>query len=229
MPAHIFVDNSNIFAGARRAAERFEPNVVSRAVRVHYRNLFRLVESRHNNIASRVMAGSVPPGNEDLWRYAQEAGYSTDLLTKIENDEGRLGEQAVDEILHLKIANALLDFSGYQTLVLVTGDGRETPVKTSFPQQVRRALKKQWYVEVWSWKRQLSGVFRRIADDAGHDMTIHELDRWYKQITFVQAGDYDIRGQAVCVSGRVVQRLVGEAPYLVDARAHAATIDEHRT
>ena len=71
-----------------------------------------------------MMAGSVPPGNDDLWAHAEDAGYQTDLLRKIEHDDGSLGEQAVDELMHLKIANVLLDFDEPQTLVLVTGDGK---------------------------------------------------------------------------------------------------------
>ncbi len=42
-------------------------------------------------------------------KHAQRGGYDTDLLRRVEADDGRLIEQGVDEMLHLKIANALLD------------------------------------------------------------------------------------------------------------------------
>lgn len=206
MAAHIFIDNSNIIGGARRAAASLEPQAVTLAVRVYYKNLFRLVEHSHD-VVTRVMAGSVPPGNDDLWRHAREAGYDTDLLQKVERDDGSFGEQGVDEMLHLKIANALLDHSPPQTLVLVTGDGRTSTFNTGFPQQVTRALKCGWGVEVWSWREQLSGNFSRLVQKAGNFLAVHELDPRYKEITFLQEGEYQIGGVSVRLAGRVVSRL----------------------
>ena len=60
--AHIFIDNSNIFEGARRAAETREPDVPRGAVRLYYRNFFRLVEDGVNPL-TRVLAGSGPAGS----------------------------------------------------------------------------------------------------------------------------------------------------------------------
>lgn len=206
MSTHIFIDNSNVFHGARRAADTLEPAALWLAVRVYYRNLFQLVEKGHGSIATRVMAGSVPRGNDDLWDYSRAQGYDTDLLRKVTKDDGTIGEQAVDEILHLKIANALLDHAGQNTLVLVTGDGRISKYNTSFPQQVTRALQRGWGVEVWSWKAQLSAEFTRLQAKAGNFLSIHDLDRWYKQVTFVQPGMYDVKGTKVKIAGRVVSK-----------------------
>jgi hypothetical protein len=66
--AHVFVDNSNIFKGARRASQAFEPEVDRVAVRLYYRNFFEQIE-RGYRPQTRVLAGSVPPGNDDLWQY----------------------------------------------------------------------------------------------------------------------------------------------------------------
>ncbi len=123
MRAHVFADNSNIFGGAQQAADTYEPGIPWIAVRVYYRNLFRLIEGSHQ-VVTRVLAGSVPPGSEELWDYARQGGYDTALLKKIDTDNGRLAEQGVDEVLHLKIANVLLDHDPPQTLILATGDGR---------------------------------------------------------------------------------------------------------
>ena len=100
MARHVFIDNSNIFGGAQRAATTLEPEALWLAVRVHYRNLFQLVE-RDGDVVSRVLAGSVPPGNDALWEHARRGGYDTDLLRRVETDNGRLIEQGVDEMLHL--------------------------------------------------------------------------------------------------------------------------------
>jgi hypothetical protein len=206
MGAHIFVDNSNIFGGAQRAANTHEPGAVWMSVRLYYRNFFRLIEHGHQP-ETRELAGSVPPGNEALWDYAREGGYNTDLLEKIEEDDGNLAEQGVDEMLHLKIANSLLDCSPPQTLVLATGDGNVSDFGTSFVQQARRALNQGWDVEVWSWKEQLSGRYERIRVPDGRSLNVNLLDGYYKQITFIDGGKYEISGSNVMVEDRVVNDL----------------------
>lgn len=205
MTAHIFIDNSNIFGGAQRAAETQEPEAIWMAVRVYYRNFFKLIEGEHM-VQTRVLAGSVPPGNEELWEHARQYGYDTDLLKRIARDDGRLAEQGVDEMLHLKIANVLLDFDPPQTLVLATGDAGESDFGTSFEQQVRRALKRGWRIEIWSWQDQLSKKFARIAPTT-NDVSIKVLDPYYRQITFVREGAYVINSTICQIKGRVVTKL----------------------
>lgn len=206
MDAHIFVDNSNAFGGAQRAAGNLEPEAIWLAVRLYYKNFFTLIENGYN-ARTRVLAGSVPPGNEILWEHARTAGYDTDLLKKIESDDGRLIEQGVDEIAHLKIAHALLDFDPPQTLILVTGDGNDSDFGTSFTKEAERALKRGWNVVIWSWKDQLSGKFAKLAEQANDKMKVNTFDSYYKQITFVQAGNYNVNGVKINVHGRVVNRL----------------------
>jgi len=205
MAIHVFVDNSNVFGGAQRAAESLEPGVHWRAVRVYYRHLFQVVEGGRNAF-TRVMSGSVPPGNDDLWAHAQSWGYQTDLLNKVEDDDGRLHEQGVDELLHLKIANTLLDFDG-GTLVVVSGDGRLSDFGTGFAKQVERALKRGWAVEVWSWKAQLSGAYQRMTVPAGGSLQVKELDPFYRSVTFLRAGTYGPPHAPVLVKERVVAKL----------------------
>lgn len=206
MDAHVFVDNSNAFGGAQRAAGTQEPEAVWMAVRLYFKNFAALIESGYE-VKTRVLTGSIPPGNEDLWGYTRNAGYDTDLLHRIEQDDGRLVEQGVDKLAHLKIANALLDYDPPQTLVLVTGDGNEGDYKTSFTKQIKRALRRKWRVVVWSWKEQLSGKFQRIRVPAGLSLEVRELDPYYKAITYVRAGTYDLKGVSVSCGDRIVSKL----------------------
>ncbi len=203
MDSHIFIDNSNIFGGAQRAAATHEPEAVLMAVRLYYRNFFQLLE-RETNPVTKVIAGSVPPGNEGLWEHARRYGYNTDLLNRVESDDGRLVEQGVDEIAHLKIANVLLDYKPPQILVLVTGDGNDSDFGTSFVKQAERALQRGWDVHVWSWADQLSEKFARLSSIKTGNIVVNKLDTYYKSITFTQGGTYDINGSQVSISGRVV-------------------------
>ncbi len=203
---HIFIDNSNIFEGARRAAETREPDVPRGAVRLYYRNFLRLVESGVNPL-TRVLAGSGPADSNSLWTYAAQAGYDTDLLRRVERDDGRIGEQGVDEILQLKIANALLDHEPPQRLVVCTGDARDSGFGTSFKAQIERALRRGWQVRLWSWRDQLSDRFRNLVERSQGEMTISYLDGYYREVTFVKAGEQTVGGARVQVAGRVVEPL----------------------
>jgi len=210
MARHIFVDNSNIYGGAQRAAEALEPGALWMSVRVYYQNFFKLIEG--DAVTTRILAGSVPPGNEALWQTTRDLGYNTDLLRRVEQDDGRLTEQAVDEMLHLKIANALLDYEPPQTLVIASGDGQDSQWETSFPRQAERALKRGWNVEVWSWSKQLTGKYNPLCRAYPGRVIVKTLDPFFKSITFVQAGTYHINGANVTVAGRIVSALRVEAP-----------------
>lgn len=206
MSRHIFVDNSNVIWGAQRACEVLEHGAVWLAVRIYWRNFFALLE-HPGKVITRVLAGSVSGGSEPLWEYANRFGYDTKLLRQVERADGRHGEQAVDEMLILQIAHALLDFDPPQTLVLVTGDGKETEFGNSFSREVERALKRGWDVEVWSWKDQMSSRYERVRSPVGRQPKIHHLDPYWPQITFTKAGRYTLKGVSVDVAGRVVAPL----------------------
>jgi hypothetical protein len=205
---YVFIDNSNLFFGARRTASVVEKHVPWIAIRVHFPSLSALIEGKQD-IVTRALAGSVPPGNDDLWRRARDCGYDTDLLRKVESDDGRLVEQGVDELLHLKIANVLLDADGPECLVLGTGDGRVSTFGTSFPLQAERALKHGWNVEVWSWREQLSNAFLELESRYGKRIRIHTLDRFYKSVTFVKGDKYGPPAvpKIINVADRIVQPL----------------------
>lgn len=189
MTYHVFIDNSNVFGGAQSMSGRVEKHVPWPALRVHFRNLALLVEGGQQ-VGLRVLAGSVPPGNDDLWNYARDMRYETNLLRKVEKDDGRWGEQGVDELLHLKIANLLLDAEEPQALVLVTGDGRVSQFGTGFGLQAARALKRGWQVEIWSWTSALSPTFGKLTGLFVGKIRIHPLDKFFRSITFVKGGRY---------------------------------------
>ncbi len=187
---HIFLDNSNIFGGAQRAAREKE-GVPWQCVRVDYANLFRLLTNGKLNRRTSMLAGSVPPGNEALWGAAQNAGFDTTLLRRVEGDDGRLVEQGVDEAIHLRIGNILLDEDDPGTMVVATGDGRQTEQGCSFTQQVIRAAKRNWNVEVWSWSAQLSPALRNTRLNFPDKIKVIRLDQWYSSIVFLKGGSYN--------------------------------------
>ncbi|KIY02870.1 uncharacterized protein Z520_01335 [Fonsecaea multimorphosa CBS 102226] len=70
-------------------------------------------------------------------------------------------EQAVDEILHLKILESIIDTQKPSTIVLATGDAAEAEYSDGFLRMVERALKNQWRVELVSFRLNTSSLYKR--------------------------------------------------------------------
>ena len=70
-------------------------------------------------------------------------------------------EQAVDEILHLKMMESIVDCTEPGTMVLGSGDAAEAEYSGGFLKMVERALGKGWKVEVACFKANTSGMYRR--------------------------------------------------------------------
>ncbi|UWS61925.1 hypothetical protein N2384_01310 [Bacillus paralicheniformis] len=116
-------------------------------------------------------------------------------------------------MLHLKISNAILDFDPPQTLVILSGDGKGSDFGTSFPIQVKRALRHGWNVEIYSTSMSFGKkYYKALKEEYNEKIQLIELDDYYEHLTFVKAGDYytrDEEGNKVYyrVEGRVVKPL----------------------
>ena len=147
-----------------------------------------LVLERGRPAAKRVLVGSDKiPVIED----AKSIGYETNILERVhkakemtprqkrfQHGSGTSGvssgsetntvvapekwvEQAVDEILHLKILESLIDADKPSTIVLATGDAAEAEYSGGFMRMIERALEKGWMVEVLSFKLNTSSAYKR--------------------------------------------------------------------
>ncbi|KLU92562.1 hypothetical protein MAPG_11507, partial [Magnaporthiopsis poae ATCC 64411] len=72
------------------------------------------------------------------------------------------GEQGVDEILHLKMCESVLDFER-STIVLATGDAAAAEFSGGFLTMAERALAKGWHVELVTWKSTISSSWQRLG------------------------------------------------------------------
>ena len=93
-------------------------------------------------------------------------------------------EQAVDEILHLKILESVVDAKVPSTVVLATGDAAEAEYSQGFLKMVERALEKGWRVELVSFKHNISGMYKRkeFRGKWGERFKIVELDEFVEEI-----------------------------------------------
>ena len=147
-----------------------------------------LILERGRPTAKRVLAGS---DNFSAIQEAQLIGYEANILDRVHkakeltprqrkfrNGYGISGqssgsetnathapekwvEQAVDEILHLKILESVVDAEEPSTIVLATGDAAEAEYSGGFLRMVERALEKGWKVELVSFSRNTSGAYRK--------------------------------------------------------------------
>lgn len=87
-------------------------------------------------------------------------------------------EQAVDEILHLKMMESVVDAEEPSTMVLATGDAAEAEYSGGFLKMVERALGKGWKIELASFKHNTSGAYKRrdFRQKWGERFKIVELD-----------------------------------------------------
>jgi len=93
---------------------------------------------------------------------------------------GRWVEQGVDEILHNKIYESVIDAESPSTIVLATGDGAQAEFSDGFVATVERALNRGWKVELVAWKKAMNYSWRReswIKKWEGR-FRIMELDGW---------------------------------------------------
>ncbi|KAK0113805.1 hypothetical protein ONS95_014054 [Cadophora gregata] len=89
-------------------------------------------------------------------------------------------EQAVDEILQMKILETLVDTESPSTIVLASGDAAEAEYSGGFLTNVERALRKGWQVEVVAWSQGLSYEYRRKEF----------LKRWESKFKVINLDDY---------------------------------------
>jgi hypothetical protein len=94
-------------------------------------------------------------------------------------------EQGVDEILHLKMVQSILDAPRPGTMVLATGDAAEAEFSDGFLSNVERALERGWNVELVGWRRNISGAWRNEAFQAKWAMgqfRLIELDDFAEEL-----------------------------------------------
>jgi hypothetical protein len=172
---------------------------------------FSLILERGRPAAKRVLVGS---DKFPVIQQAKTIGYETNILERVHKAKdttprqkkhpshgGNSGissgsetnavpvsekwvEQAVDEILHLKILESLIDADRPSTIVLATGDAAEAEYSGGFMRMVERALEKRWMVELVSFKLNTSSAYKRKEFRAkwGQMFKWIQLDAYVEQL-----------------------------------------------
>ncbi|RDW94038.1 NYN domain-containing protein [Aspergillus mulundensis] len=209
-PIHVFVDISNIMVGfhdTMKISRNIPVQTRIRRLPLSYQN-FSLILERGRSAAKKILVGSdrIAAINEseelgyeaNILNRVQKIKQLTPRQVKFRrnprvtsrdgghgsetNDapEERWVEQGVDEILHLKILESLLDADEPSTMVLATGDAAEAEYSGGFMKMVERALQRGWKVELVSFSQVTSWAYKKKEFRS----------RWGNQFRIVLLDDY---------------------------------------
>jgi hypothetical protein len=177
---HIFIDNSNILIGFYDAykSQHKITDPFFRSPKFDFHTFSTIIE-RGRPVSRKILVGSNPLIQPVA--LAQHLGYEVSILERVVDTSKRptitspyssdsatrtprekKKEQAVDEILHLKILECLLDVETPATIVLATGDAApaEFSRQGGFLKCIQRALTRGWHVELVCWRKSMSRLWR---------------------------------------------------------------------
>ncbi|BCS01555.1 NYN domain-containing protein [Aspergillus luchuensis] len=213
-PIHVFVDMSNIMVGFHDTVKLSRKIPVKTRIRrlpLSFQN-FSLILERGRPTAKRVLVGSdrfaaITEGEQlgyeaNILDRVHKVKHMTPRQMRFrknpragahdpgsgsetnEASEERWVEQGVDEILHLKILESLLDTDEPATIVLATGDAAEAEFSGGFMKMVERALSRGWAVELVSFSQVTSYAYRRKEFRAkwGNRFRMIALDEYIEEL-----------------------------------------------
>lgn len=134
------------------------------------------------NILNRVQKTKQPTARRPKFRRNPKAAFHDGGQSSETNDapEERWVEQGVDEILHLKILESLLDTKEPATIVLATGDAAQAEFSGGFLKMVERALQRGWRIELVSFSQVTSYAYKKKEFRS----------RWGSQFRMILLDDY---------------------------------------
>jgi hypothetical protein len=177
MNINIFWDNSNIWLVGKSICAKTELGDESE-FRIHFANLFDFARD-NRDVDYAFLGGSIPPQNDDLWKRFSKLGV---VVEKQERGASSGSEIAVDDSIHLAMANRILDCDTAGTIVLLTGDGSGYDDGKGFIKQLERAKKHGWAIEVISWDAGCNRYLKQFAETHG---VYRSLEPVYNCVSFV--------------------------------------------
>ncbi|KAK6359230.1 hypothetical protein TWF696_000394 [Orbilia brochopaga] len=191
---HVFVDYSNISIGYSNLIKWALVNTPFQDTftpQISFATLARIFQGDRACQKKALVGSSEGPAIAE----ARRLGYDTSILQRVparvnkkpDSDPESTGrsklrrhaEQAVDEVLIMKIQDSLLEHSP-STIVLATGDGNVAEFSDGFFGVVERCLKRGWNVELFSFHHNLSSSWRTIVDPK---FRIFLLDLYLPELT----------------------------------------------
>jgi uncharacterized LabA/DUF88 family protein len=164
----IFVDDSNLWIEGKKtfAKARGLMDNISEDPRARI-DIGKMTDaiSKGRKIDALNFYGSRPPPHDTVWNKAKAAGYELNIFDR-STISGR--EKMVDAALTADVMELLYEAKEVGTIILVSGDA-------DFCVAAKRALKKEWQVEVYGWKGNISHSYNELKKDY-MSFSTHELN-----------------------------------------------------
>ncbi|KAK8022497.1 hypothetical protein PG993_013264 [Apiospora rasikravindrae] len=184
------VGKKSLAGSVANAAEQISPPAhFLAAQKLDYKTstMLRVIKFDSNTSYRRSTGVTVSPFD---WTTSSSGDESGDGSPSYLCPRTKLGEQGVDENLHLAMQSSILDaaFPGNGiapgVMVLATGDAKEAEFSEGFAYYAQKAMSMGWHVEVVSWKRCLSSIWKRapFIDQFASQFRIIELDPFYEDM-----------------------------------------------
>lgn len=173
---------------AIKEAERigYEANILDRVHKSKEftpgRKKFRNGKNGHSNGNANGKGNGNGNGNSHCNGFTGQSGSGSE--TNAAPVREKWVEQAVDEILHLKILESIVDTEEPSTMVLATGDAAEAEYSGGFMKMVTRALQKGWTIELVSFSLNTSATYKRkeFRSKWGSKFKMIELDGYIDEL-----------------------------------------------
>ena len=178
----IYWDNSNIFHEAQRIAEERNGGPDARyRVRINFDNMLRLAHA-DRPIGRVCAAGSVTPSMQRFLNRLEGNDVDTHLFMP-DNSEHVPQEVAIRNLQLNIMEDAVDHLDSPSTAVLVTGDGSGYLDGAKLYRTFERLHKRDWRIEVVSWKGTCNQRMREWAQENG---VFVALDDFYESVTFME-------------------------------------------
>ena len=177
--SHIFIDSSNIYLGFQQLLQESYPDTYPPfSHKKPFLDLTTLTTILHRSYTpvTKCLVGSSPVLQS--WSPAKSLGYEVNILERVTKG-GRTSEQGVDELLHMKMLEAILD-NEPSHMILASGDANTAQFSGGFHNVVVRALARGWTVDVIAFCNGLSKAWE-------HDSFRHQ---WKENFNIVYLDDY---------------------------------------
>ncbi|KAK3936878.1 hypothetical protein QBC46DRAFT_268690 [Diplogelasinospora grovesii] len=180
---HFSFDNLNLILTRDRPVEKM---IVAGSIGINSRVPGYMVEAHELGYEMNIMQRVQKPVSPMAKRLSKNGAGAVDNSGADSGDEytGKVGEQGVDEVLHLKILQSAMDTPECGTIVLATGDAAHAEYSDGFKKNIERVLAFGWNIELYGWRQNISSAWRdpEFAETWGHQFRLIELDDFCEEL-----------------------------------------------
>lgn len=182
--ACIIIDNSDVFHGAQLA----EHGIRDTRIRLNVPELVALLQADYQQILRRIVTGSVTGKVWELYKSAQYHPVPDMLYENALQILDSRGNVASTEFMQPSDTD----------LVLATGNGSQRGA--NYPGIIRHAVKANFHVHLWVWKRAMPPIFGVLLQEYPNNLAIHHLDDHRAYVAYAEGAGRRTRAEAVAES-----------------------------